>query len=475
MLLHFLFPAMGLLLAALLPWRAARTRLPLLVSLADLAVLLSQWGHPGPFLGAWLSLDALAAWILLVIDVLMVLCAWYVPAYLALRKDRNDRILLMCLCAFCGLSAGVVTAQHLGLLWVMMETTTLATAPMVFFNRTPRSIEAAWKYLLIGSVGVALALMGTVSLSFAAHQAGMKEPLFIHGLISASDSLSAPWVRVGFVLLLVGYGTKMGLAPLHSWKPDAYGEAPGLVGAVLAGGVTSCAVACLLRAGSIVFPGSQGPFARELLIGFGVLSLVWAMVFLVRQADLKRLLAYSSVEHMGIIALGIGVGGAAARFALYHLAANALVKCALFLSVGNIHRAYLTQLLPEVTGAVRRLPVSGWSFLIAFLAITALPPFAPFYSEFGLILTLLGGGRWILGSIFLVTLAVIFLGMSASVLRAVQGPSNAEPKEAPFRDRFGTTAPILTALALALLLGLWLPEPLASVLSQASQAVGGLP
>lgn len=475
MLLHFLFPLLGLCLAGLLPWRAARTRIPLLVSLADLAVLLLMWDQPGPFLGEWLALDALGQWILLTIDVLMVLCAWYAPSYLALRKDRNDRLLLMCLCAFCGLSAGVVTAQHLGLMWVMMETTTLATAPMVFFNRTPRSIEAAWKYLLIGSVGVALALMGTVSLSFAAHQAGLKEPLFTGVMISAVDGMSAPWLRVGFVLLLVGYGTKMGLAPLHSWKPDAYGEAPGLVGAVLAGGVTSCAVACLLRVGTVVFPSSQGPFARELLVGFGILSLAWAMVFLVRQSDLKRLLAYSSVEHMGIIALGIGVGGAATRFALYHLAANALVKCALFLSVGNIHRAYLTKMLPEVTGVIRRLPVSGWSFLVAFLAITAMPPFAPFYSEFGLILSLLGGGRWVLGAIFLATLAVIFLGMSASVLRAVQGPSNAEPLDAPYRDRFGTTAPILVALGLALVLGLWMPEPLSEVLRGATVLLGGLP
>ncbi|HEX9080685.1 MAG TPA: proton-conducting transporter membrane subunit, partial [Holophagaceae bacterium] len=412
-------------------------------------------------------------WTLLVISTLFAVCAFYAPSYLALRPDRDHRIFTTCLLAFLGLASLLAQARHPGLVWVAMETTTLTTAPLIYFNRNRRSLEATWKYLVIGSVGIALALLGTLFVAYAAHMGGVEEPLQFPRLMQAAGLLSRPWLRAGFVLTLVGYGTKMGLAPLHTWKPDAYGETPGIVGALLAGGVTSCAFLALLRITAIVVAAGEGAFARQLLVAFGLLSMAWALVFMVGQTDFKRLLAYSSVEHMGILALGIGVGGMATRFALYHMAANALVKSVLFLSAGNIHRSYASKQLPHVTGAIRRTPVSAALFLLGFLAITGLPPFAPFISEFNVAATALTTGHAWAGALFILLLAGIFLGMSDTVLKVVFGTPSPQRVRTPYKDTPATTAPLIAALALALLLGLWLPRPAQDMLASGAATVEG--
>lgn len=423
---------------------------------------------------AWFGLDALGGWVLLVISVLFCICAFYAPAYLALRPDRDHRVLSTCLLGFLGLASLLAQARHPGIAWVAMETTTLVSAPLIYFNHNRRSLEAAWKYLVIGSVGIALALLGTLFIAYAAHMGGLEEPLRYTRLVENASLLSRPWLRAGFVLTLVGYGTKMGLAPLHTWKPDAYGETPGIVGALLAGGVTSCAFLALLRIYGVVAAAGEGAFARELLVAFGMLSMAWALVFMIRQTDIKRMLAYSSVEHMGILVFGIGIGGLAAKFALFHLAANALVKSVLFLSAGNIHRSYASKQLPFVTGALRRTPVSGWLFLLAFLAITGMPPFAPFLSEFSIASGALGTGHFASGAAFLVLLGGIFLAMSETVVQVVFGTPSAQRVRTPYKDAPATTAPLIVALGLALVLGIWMPRPLQAMLDHASTTAEGL-
>jgi hydrogenase-4 component F len=423
---------------------------------------------------AWFGLDALGGWVLLVISVLFCICAFYAPAYLALRPDRDHRVLSTCLLGFLGLASLLAQARHPGIAWVAMETTTLVTAPLIYFNHNRRSLEATWKYLVIGSVGIALALLGTMFIAYAAHMGGLQEPLRYTRLMENASLLSRPWLRAGFVLTLVGYGTKMGLAPLHTWKPDAYGETPGLVGALLAGGVTSCAFLALLRIYAVVGAAGEGAFARELMVAFGMLSMAWALVFMVRQTDFKRLLAYSSVEHMGILVFGIGIGGLAAKFALFHLAANALVKSVLFLSAGNIHRSYASKQLPYVTGALRRTPVSGWLFLLGFLAITGMPPFAPFLSEFNIASGALSTGHILGGTAFLILLGGIFLAMSETVVQVVFGTPSAQRVRTPYKDAPATTAPLIVALGLALVLGLWMPRPLQAMLDHAATTVEGV-
>jgi hydrogenase-4 component F len=473
-LLLIALPLLAALTAFLVNSPTLRARMLPVAGTLHLVLLLAALRHWDTLpVNAWLGLDALGAWVLLVISVLFCICAFYAPSYLALRADRDSRIFCMSLLAFLGLASLLAQARHPGVAWVAMETTTLVTAPLIYFNRNRRSLEATWKYLLIGSVGIALALLGTLFLAYAAHFGGLEEPLHYTRLMQYADLLSRPWLRAAFVLSLVGYGTKMGLAPLHTWKPDAYGETPGIVGALLAGGVTSCAFLALLRIYAVVVAAGEARFAQELLVGFGILSMVWAMVFLVRQMDFKRMLAYSSVEHMGILVFGIGIGGAAARFALFHLAANALVKSVLFLSAGNIHRSYSSKTLPHVTGAIRRTPVSGWLFLIGFLAITGLPPFAPFISEFNIAAGALTGGHLWAGVAFLVLLAGIFIAMSETVLQVVFGTPSPQRVRTPYSDTVATTAPLIVALGLAGLLGMWLPKPMFTLLEHAALTVNG--
>ena len=439
--------------------------------LVGLLFALRGWGRlPAT---AWLGLDALGGWVLLVISVLFCICAFYAPAYLALRPERDNRIFTFSFLSILGLASLLAQARHPGLVWVAMETTTLATAPLIYFNHNRRSLEATWKYLILGSVGIALALLGTLFIAYAAHMAGLKGDLGFNNLMSHAASLPRPWLRAGFVLVLVGYGTKMGLAPLHSWKPDAYGETPGVIGALLAGGITSCAFLALLRIFAVLSAAGEGAFARELLVALGVLSMAWAMVFMVRQLDIRRLLAYSSVEHMGILVFGIGIGGLAARFALFHLAANALVKGVLFMSAGNIHRSYGSHQLPHVTGAIRRTPVSGWLFVLGFLAITGTPPFAPFISEFNIAAVALSRQNLWLGALFLLLLGGIFIAMSDTVLQVIFGTPSPNRMRTPYKDTFATTAPLVIALLLSLTMGLWLPRPLASMIQSAATLVEG--
>jgi hydrogenase-4 component F len=455
--------------AKLLPVTAILHLLGLIVALALASS--KNWDARG----VWLGLDALGGWVLLVVSVLFAICAFYAPAYLALRPERDHRIFIVCFLCFLGMASLVAHARHPGLVWVAMETTTLTSAPLIYFNHNKHSLEATWKYLIIGSVGIALALLGTFFVAYAAHMGDVNEPLQYSRLMIEAEKLSRPWLRAGFVLTLIGYGTKMGLAPLHTWKPDAYGETPGIVGALLAGGVTSCAFLALLRIYAVVAAAGEAAFARELLIGFGLLSMAWAMALMIRQQDFKRLLAYSSVEHMGILVFGIGIGGVAVRFALFHLAANALVKSVLFMSAGNIHRCFASRQLPHVTGAIRRAPVSAWLFLLGFLAVTGTPPFAPFISEFYIAVGSFAQGHPWLGGLYLCLLAGIFLAMSDTVIKVVFGTPSAQRVRTPYADTPATTAPLMVALALALVLGLWLPRPLDTMLHSASAWVEGQP
>jgi hydrogenase-4 component F len=265
----------------------------------------------------------------------------------------------------------------------------------------------------------------------------------------------------------------MGLAPMHTWKPDAYGEAPGIVGTLLAGGMTSCAFLSILRIYQICRAASDSAFAQEIMVFSGLLSMAVAAVFLVNQRDFKRMLAYSSIEHMGILVLGVGIGGVAVYGALLHLINNGLTKGVLFLSAGNIHRAYGSKLTTELRGALQRVPLSAGLFLAGFLAITGAPPFGPFVSEFILINSAIGSGQFVAGILFLALLGIIFIGMGATVLSVIQGQDSAERNAPRSGDRMSTGLPILLFLFLVLLLGLTIPPPLESLLREAAAFVEG--
>jgi hydrogenase-4 component F len=467
-----LFP---LAMAAVTFSLASERRRPWMVPLAAagqlalVAVTLEQSGHEKiSGLGGWLLLDALGKVLLGFLSVLFFVCALYAPNYLALRPDRPNRVFCTNLLASLAMMTLVTLSHHLGLMWVAMEATTLLSAPSIYFNHNARSLEATWKYLLIGSVGIALALFGSFFLAYSALKAGLETTLLFDQLIAAAPELSPPWLHAAFILLFVGYGTKMGLAPMHTWKPDAYGEAPGMVGALLAAGVTSCAFLAILRIYQICRAGAEAEFARHLMIVMGLFSMGVAAVFMVRQRDFKRMLAYSSIEHMGILVLGIGIGGTAVYGALLHLINNGLTKGVLFLSAGNIHRAFGSKLTDHVRGAMVRVPLSGALFLLGFLAITGSPPFGPFVSELTIVTAAMTNGQYLIGGLFLLVLAVVFVGMGATVLAVVLGTPPEETEANPIRDSLGTSGPILLFVALVVMMGLFIPAPLESALREAA-------
>ncbi|HDS17213.1 MAG TPA: hydrogenase [Proteobacteria bacterium] len=428
-----------------------------------LVLIFPQWGSRTP----WLVLDPVGAIILLTITLLYLFSSFYTVGYLKFRQERPNRIFVACLLAFLGLITLVAWAHHLGLLWVAIEGTTLVTAPLIYFNHTPRSIEATWKYLLVGSVGIALALLGTFFLAYSSLQGGMEATLGFTELLENGPGLAKPWLRAAFILILVGYGTKMGLAPMHTWKPDAYGEASGVVGCIFAGGITSGAFLALLRIYQIGLAAGEQQFMAKLLVFMGLFSMAVAGIFMLSQRDFKRMLAYSSVEHMGILVLGLGIGGPALFGTLLHMINNAMTKGVLFLSAGNIHRAYASKNTDQVCGALRRLPLSGALFLAGFLAITGSPPFAPFISEFSILDAAFSTGRFWAGGLFLVFLFLVFIGMGITVLRVVQGRVPTDVIGSGYRDVFLTAAPVLAFMAIVLLLGLYIPEFLQSMLNNA--------
>jgi hydrogenase-4 component F len=423
---------------------------------------------PAAALNGWLVLDPLGKVVLGFVSLLYLLCAFYVPGYLALRPERKTSVFCAALLVFLAAMSLMILSHHLGLMWVAIETATLSSAPLLYFNRNQRSLEATWKYLLIGSVGVALALFGSFFLAYAALKGGMTSSLLFDDLVRDAPRLSTPWLHAAFVILFVGYGTKMGLAPMHTWKPDAYGEAPGLVGALLAGGLTNCAFLAILRFLQICAAAGEGAFARHLLMVMGLVSMGVAGVFMAGQRDYKRMLAYSSVEHMGILVFGIGIGGLATFGALLHLVNNGLAKGLLFLSAGNIHRAFGSKHTDHVTGAIRLAPASGALFLAGFFAITGSPPFGPFMSEFTILNAAVSGGRFAPAALFLLMLAIVFIGMGATVLRVVQGEPSEAAKARGYRERLLTVGPPIAFLALVFLMGVYVPRPVSALLHEAA-------
>jgi hydrogenase-4 component F len=435
------------------------------------ALALAAAPPAGP--GAWLGLDPLARLVLAQVSALYLLCALYLPAYLDQRADRDNRVFTAALTALLGTLSLAILARHVGLMWVALESSTLAAAPLLYFNRNRRSIEATWKYLVIGGVGLAVALLGSFFLAYSALHGGLSPSLFFDDLARSAPSLSRPWLHAALALLFVGYGTKMGLAPMHTWKPDAYGEAAGAVGALFAGGFTSVAFLAVLRVHRLALLAGEGDYARHLLTALGLASMAVAGVFLMRQDDIKRTLAYSSVEHMGILAIGVALGGPGLFGALYHMVNNAFAKGVMFLAAGNLHRALGTKRASQLGGARGVAPWSTGLFLAGFFAVTGAPPFAPFFSEWSILQTAVDQGAAALAVAFALLLLLAFVGMGLTVLRVAQGTAAGPPPQPVVAERARTLWPIAALLALSLLLGALLPAPVRELLLQASAYVEG--
>ncbi|HMK71813.1 MAG TPA: hydrogenase 4 subunit F [Myxococcaceae bacterium] len=359
--------------------------------------------------------------------------------------------------------------NNMGLLWVAMEAATLSTVLLVSLYRTRASLEAAWKYFILCGVGIAQALFGTILLYFAAEGLlggeGMAALLWTR-LDAVKGQLEPTVLALAFVFLLVGYGTKVGLAPLHNWLPDAHAEGPTPVSAVLSGLLLNVALYAVVRC-KVLVEGSIHALPGRMLMGFGLLSALLGAFFLFRQRDIKRLFAYSSIEHMGIVTFAFGMGGAVANFAaLLHMTVHSLTKSAIFFAAGHAAQTAGTQRMDGIRGLLALSPTIGWGLMLGALAILGLPPFGVFASEFLILTTAMRDHPWAT-PLLLAALAVAFAAIFGRVQPMVFGET-----EARALPHSPALVPVFLHLALVLLLGLYIPPALAEWYRLAARLIG---
>ena len=428
--------------------------------------------------GGWLHADALSALVVCIITGVSLACASYGTHYMAavVSHDRADarwapgryEALYLALVA-CMLVAALV--DNLGLMWISIEGSTLASALLVGYYRRPGAVEAGWKYLLLCSVGIALALFATVLLYYSAvHVFGEgAEGLRWTALRAEAARLDPRFVKLAFLFALVGYGAKAGMAPMHSWLPDAYTQAPTPVAALMSTGLLATTLSALLRFHAITAVCVGPAWSGGLLAFFGILSMLVAMPFMLVQGEYKRLLAYSSIEHTGFVALAIGLGTPLAVFGgMLHLLMQSLAKTLAFLAGGTIGRAADSRRLDHWTGVLAVNPALGALFVGAGLGLAGLPPAGTFVSEW---LALIGGfssPRRTYAILALVTFAVVFAGLAFHWTRVALGRPRPN-----WNDRLAPASrvPLWSLLALLVLFGVWLPAPVRALVELAARVV----
>ncbi|MBI4845007.1 MAG: NADH dehydrogenase FAD-containing subunit [Candidatus Omnitrophica bacterium] len=452
---------------------------------AHLALTCFAWGKQDfGLLGGWFVFDDVSFVFLIITSVLFLGASLYGVQYLSNEsghfKDENKKhkifsneaVFSGCFLLFLSTMTTVIASQHLALLWVGVEATTLASAPLIYFHRTKRSLEATWKYLLICSVGIAVALLGIFFLAVANNN---QSEMLLAKVIENAWQINIPWLKAAFLLLFVGYGTKMGLAPFHTWLPDAHSEAPSVVSALLSGALLNCAFLGILRGYQICIAAGLQSYCQEIFIVFGLLSILFAAVFILGQTDYKRMLAYSSIEHMGIITLGIGLGGGAVFGAMANMLGHSLTKAGLFFVAGNIFSYFKTKKISDIQGiAAGEMCRSGVLWMVGFLLITGMPPSVIFFGKFIILKEALLQGRYGVTVCFLITLAVVFIGMTRIFISMVQGVSAEKKSKSDLRqaNAFWRTLTPVVFFVLAIGIGVFFPVWLTRALEAAAKGLG---
>ena len=435
--------------------------------------------------GETLRVDGLSALVLVLCAFVGLLSSVYGVGYLR-RNETRGLVTPRMRREFYGLIPAYVFAMllvsvsnNLGVLWIAVELTTLASVFLVTFHNRDTSLEAAWKFLMLGSLGLGFALLGTVLL-FAAGQGRLGEGMSaLHWtrFMETASNLHPFTLRLGVVFALIGYGTKAGLAPMHTWKPDAYREAPSPAVVLMAVGMLNGAVYCMLRI-HLISKAALGPeFSGGLLLTLGLLSVLVAMPFILIQWNLKRLLAYSSIEHVGIMAVGVGLGAEAGVFgALLHMTYHSLAKPVSLFSAGTLAQLHSSSDLTRIgTGTFTRAPIASALFVLAGIIITGSPPFGMFFSEMTILRAGFVGPHVTATSIFLGALIVLFCGFAFQVGRLVLGPRrDPSDRRVPLPERLDlATATAIVAAGLAVASAFYLPPPLLALIHAATRVVWG--
>ena len=422
------FPLIGTALTAWIGSVKTNQRVTLLIGIAHLlASLYCLVWRQNPFPdGWWLAVDPLGRFFLAILSHTFLLVVLYSPGFLQQMQgpeyEHSKRLFYPGLNFYLLANTLVLVVQQFAMIWVVLELTTFSLVPLIFFYRSRESLEAVWKYLFLVSLGLVFLFVGVLFLGISVRGVSDYAGFNVSRMVEAAARLNPLWLKASFIFVLVGLSAKIGLAPMHPGDVDATSNAPAPVAALMAGSLRSTAVLVLLRFYQVVAPTEVRPFAQKLLILAGLLSLAVAAVYIWRNRNFKRLLAYSSVEHLGIIAVGLGVGGVALLGALLHLLFSSFGKAALFFMAGNIHRSYGSREVERITDLMRRLPWSAFVWALAFFYIVGTPPFGIFFSEVFVLRGMIRGGNWISLFLFLALLMVSFVGMSRAVLRMLHAP-----------------------------------------------------
>jgi hydrogenase-4 component F len=470
---------------ALLPGRLAAPVVSVAVGVTCLALALAliPAAAAGPVTASFLRVDAVSVIFALATAFLYATTAVYSVGYLHGERRRADfprysRLFWVGLNLFAWAMLCAPLMDNLALLWIAVEITTVVSALLVALDGTRQGAEAAWKYVLIASAGLGIALLATIVLYYAgASVLGPSYDLAFAPLVRAGPMLPHPAVQLAFVLAVVGFGTKVGLFPVHTWLPDAHSEAPTPVSAMLSGSLLAVSFYAVLRYYQIATAALGGSFPRGVLLVFGMLSLLLAALYLVEQNNLKRLLAYSSVEHMGILAIGIAFGAPLAYAGvLLHVLAHAAAKGNAFFGAGVLVRAYRTKDIRQMRGGFDHLPWTAPLYLLAILALSAMPPFGLFRSEFLIVAGGLSSARFAPAAAMVALVTLAFVGLSMATTRVLFVPATAGPgaASAPRRELSAwTVAPMVVGIVALLVLGLHPPDALTALITRGAAELAG--
>ncbi|MBI3308908.1 MAG: hydrogenase 4 subunit F [Candidatus Melainabacteria bacterium] len=436
------------------------------------------------FLNDLVYIDALSALMIFLITLVSLLASIYSIGYM--KNQIEEKIhniwklkgyyLLINIFIFTMLM--VVSTNNIGVMWIAIEATTLVSAFLVGYYNKERPVEAAWKYIILCTVGIAFAMIGIILAYYAATEVGGVRELSLNWdyLIHIAHKLDPTFIKIAFVFILIGFGTKAGLAPMHSWLPDAHSEAPTPVSALLSGVLIKCGIYCILRFTVLTNIAVGKDFTSGLLLVFGLLSLIIATFFILIQHNVKRLLAYHSLEHIGIITCGLAFGTPIAVFgALIHMINHAMVKTLMFFTSGNLALKYHTKDMTHIRGAINVMPFSGTALLVGGLALAGSPPFSIFLSEFYILRGGIQSHHYIASGLFLLMLVIVFGGLSQHLLEMAIGPVSNTSGEVVTIAKGEISKSSLLAIGIPLilvcLLGFYVPPPLFNLLNEATKII----
>jgi hydrogenase-4 component F len=483
-ILMLAIPVAGAVLSLLLQQPRQVLTTIVAVSAVEMALAINLWAAvlagPGIVTAAeqWFYIDAFSAFHVVVLVLVFLLSSAFAGVYFT--NDAEHAFTPPVARRFGALWLGslaammlVLASNNLGIMWVGMEATTLLSAFLISLYPTRLSLEAMWKYLIICSIGIAFAFMGTLLAAASMQSGGAVEAdalLWTH-LASADAHLDPTLMKFAFVFVLVGYGTKAGLAPIHSWLPDAHSQAPAPVSAMFSGFLLNTALYCIMRFVPPVQHALGDGFANGLLIVFGSASILVAAGFIVFQRDAKRLLAYHSVEHMGIIALGYGLGPLGAFAALFHTLNHSVCKSLAFFAVGRLGQRFGSHEMHTISGALRADTLWGIALLVSLLALIGVAPFSIFMSEYQLLRAAAGAGAWLALVLFLIASGIVFISALRHLIDMVFGEPQAH--QAPAREGKLSVPIVVVAVGLLLVLGLWMPLSLSQAIGSAAAVLAG--